>query len=706
MISTFISRKLNLPEYQINKTLDLLSQDYTVPFIARYRKEATGNLDEITIFEIQKQKKLLDELDKRKQFILNTLKEQGVLSDELKSKIQETYDTHLLEDIYLPYKKKRKTKADKARKAGLEPLAKIIMAQNHTGIKNIAKKYICKDYPGVDKVIEGALHIIAEWVNENIWVRNFLRKIFLRSAVIHSQIVLEKKEQEKAQKYSDYFDWNEPLKSCPSHRLLAILRGEKEGFLRLKLIVDKEETLSVINKKFIKRFSTTSEWIEKAVTDAYKRLLEPSVSTETINKYKEKAEKEAIKVFAENLRQLLMASPLGEKNVLAIDPGFRTGCKIAILSKTGDYLFYETIFPHPPKNQKEEAVSKLLNLIDKYKIEAIGIGNGTAARETENFVKSINFKKTVPVFSVNEAGASIYSASEVAREEFPDLDLTVRGAVSIGRRLQDPLAELVKIDPKSIGVGQYQHDVNQKLLKEELEHVVQSVVNNVGVNLNTASKYLLKYVSGIGDKLAQQIVEYRTLYGAFEARKDLLKVKGLGKKAFEQSAGFLRIKEGKNPLDATGIHPEAYFLVEKIAKKIGLSVEKIIANDQILQTINLNDFVTEKFGLPSLLDIIKELKKPGMDIRKPLENFSFDPELKNIDDLVIGKIYPALVNNITNFGCFVDLGIKENGLIHISNLSASFVKDPNDMVKLNQAVRVKVLSIDKDRKRIGLALIQ
>lgn len=705
MSSSFISRKLNLSEYQVNRTLELLAQDCTVPFIARYRKELTGNLDELTIFEIQKQKKFLDELEKRKQYILNTLEEQAVLSDELKDKIINTYDVQILEDIYLPYKKTRKTKADKARKAGLEPLAKIIMAQNHTSIEYIAKKYICEQYSTVEKVLEGATHIIAEWINENLWIRNYLRKIYLKTAVLHSKVISTKKDQEKARTYSDYFDWNESLKYCPSHRLLAMLRGEREGFLRLKLQVDREELLSVIYKKFIKNFSTTSEWIEKSIDDAYKRLLEPSVATETINYYKEKAEKEAIKVFAQNLRQLLLASPLGQKRVLAIDPGFRTGCKIAILNETGDFLFHDTIFPHPPKNKKDEAASKLLNLIDKYKIEAIGIGNGTAARETEFFVKNINLNKQVQVFSVNEAGASIYSASEVAREEFPDLDLTVRGAISIGRRLQDPLAELVKIEPKSIGVGQYQHDVNQTLLKEELEHVVESVVNSVGVNLNTAGKYLLKNVSGIGEKLAERIVEYRKMNGAFTNRNQLLKVKGLGKKAFEQSAGFLRIKNGNNPLDATGIHPEAYVLVEKMATHLGVSVNDFIGNENVLQSINPNDFVTEKFGLPSLQDIIKELKKPGMDIRKPLENFSFDPSLQTIDDLVIGKTYPAIVNNITNFGCFVDLGIKENGLIHISNLSDNFVKDPNDIVKLNQQIVVKVLSIDKERKRIGLALV-
>ena len=704
-IPQLISNELHLPQTSVENALRLLNEDATVPFIARYRKEATGSLDEVALYEIQKRKKYFEELEKRKATILKALEEQGVLTDELREKIGNTYDAVALEDIYLPYKKKRKTKAETARKNGLEPLAKIIMAQRTADVEYEAGRFLSGEVPTTEKALEGARYIIAEWVSENIWVRNYLRRVFDRSALITTKVIKGKEKEEKARKYLDYFEWKELLKHTPSHRLLAMLRAVNEEVIRLKLEVDKEIVFEKLNRRFIKNNRETATQIEMAITDAYKRLLEPSISTEILNNYKEKAELTAIKVFSENLRQLLLAPPLGEKRVLAIDPGYRTGCKVTCLDAQGDLLHHATIFPHPPQNKQQEAEAQLKLWVDKYRIEAIAIGNGTASRETERLVKSIRFDHPVQVFVVNEAGASVYSASEIAREEFPGKDVTVRGAVSIGRRLQDPLAELVKIDPKSIGVGQYQHDVNQTLLKEELDNVVESSVNQVGVNLNTASKYLLKYVSGIGDKLAERILQYRSENGQFTSREELKNIKGLGKKAFEQSAGFLRIKNGQNPLDNSAVHPESYPVVKKMAKSLGVEVEALIADKKLLRQLDLQKFVTHKIGLPTLTDILKELEKPGLDIRQELKEFSFSAELKTIDDLKIGNEYPAIVNNITNFGCFVDLGIKENGLIHISNMSDSFVSNPADIVKLHQQVRVKVLSIDVPRKRIGLELM-
>ncbi len=704
-ISQLITEKIQIPQKQVDSVLILLNGGATVPFISRYRKEATGNLDEVTVYKIQKLQKQLDELLKRQQTIIKALEEQGILTDELEAKILQTYDATALEDLYLPYKKKRKTKADIARQKGLEPLAKIIMAQRTNDLYYQAENYVNDQVETPEEALEGARHIIAEWMNENLWVRNVVRRVYKRSALIKTKVVKDKDTDDKAQTYRDYFDWEEPLSRTPSHRLLAMLRAEKEGFIRLKLEVDTDFLLDKLEKRFIKNNNETADQIELAINDAYKRLLAPSIATETINFYKEKADLTAIAVFSKNLRQLLLAPPLGEKRVLAIDPGFRTGCKVVCLDKQGNLLHHGAIFPHPPQNKSVEAMAQLKFWVDKYDIEAIGIGDGTAYRETMQFVKQIDFGKEIPVFTVNEAGASIYSASEVAREEFPDKDVTVRGAVSIGRRLQDPLAELVKIDPKSIGVGQYQHDVNQTLLKQELDNVVESVVNLVGVNVNTASRYLLRYVSGVGDKLAKNIVDYRSEHGAFQNRNELKKVKALGPKAFEQSAGFLRIKNGDNPLDDSAVHPESYPVVKQMAKSLGVSVKDLIGNKQLLQAVDLQRFVTAKTGLPTLRDIVKELEKPGLDIRQKASVFSFSPNLKTIDDVKEGAVYPGIVNNITNFGCFVNIGIKESGLVHISKMSDSFVSNPADMVQLNQQVQVKVISVDVGRKRIGLSLI-
>ena len=704
-IVQLISEKTQLPQKQVDSVLTLLNDGATVPFISRYRKEATGNLDEVAVYDIQKLQKQFDDLQKRQQTILKALEEQGVLIDELKTKILQTYDATALEDLYLPYKKKRKTKADVARQKGLEPLAKIIMAQRTNDLYGQAENFVNKDVESPEAALEGARHIIAEWVNENLWVRNVVRRAYKRSAAIKTKVVKDKDTDDKAQTYRDYFDWEEPLARTPSHRLLAMLRAEKEGFIRAKLEVDTDFLLDKLENRFIKNHNETAEQIALAINDAYIRLLAPSIATETINFYKEKADITAIAVFSKNLRQLLLTPPLGEKQVLAIDPGFRTGCKVVCLDKQGNLLHHGAIFPHPPQNNSVEAAAQLKFWVEKYKIEAIGIGDGTAYRETMQFVKQIDFVKELPVFTVNEAGASIYSASEVAREEFPDKDVTVRGAVSIGRRLQDPLAELVKIDPKSIGVGQYQHDVNQTLLKQELDNVVESAVNLVGVNVNTASRYLLRYVSGVGDKLAKNIVDYRSEHGAFQNRNELKKVKALGPKAFEQSAGFLRIKNGDNPLDDSAVHPESYPVVERMAKSLGVSVKNLIGNKQLLQNIDLQKFVSDKTGLPTLRDIVKELEKPGLDIRQKARVFSFSPDLKTIDDVKEGAVYPGIVNNITNFGCFVNIGIKESGLVHISNMSDSFVSNPADIVQLNQQVQVKVISVDIGRKRIGLSLM-
>ena len=700
----FITSQTQLPQKSVENTVKLLNEDCTIPFISRYRKELTGNLDEVQIGEIVKFKEQFEALEKRKTAILKSLEEQEVLTAELQKKIEETTDLIALEDLYLPYKKKRKTKADTARENGLEPLAKIIMAQNASDISSIAIKYVNGDVNSEEEALEGARHIIAEWINERTDIRNMLRNQMERFAVVSTKVVKKFEEDEKAQKFRDYFDWNEALNKIPSHRLLAILRATSEGFIRQKIEIDDEKALFKIEERVIKSNNAASEQMKLAIEDSYKRLLFPAISNEALSAAKEKADETAINVFAKNLKQLLLGSPLGEKRVLAIDPGFRTGCKVVCLDAQGNLQHNETIFPHPPKNDTSTAIKKISSLADAHKIEAIAIGNGTASRETEQFIKRIHFKNPVQVFVVSEAGASIYSASKIARDEFPNYDVTVRGAVSIGRRLQDPLAELVKIDAKSIGVGQYQHDVDQSKLKSSLDTSVELCVNAVGVNINTASVPLLSYVSGIGPKLAENVVNYREENGAFSSREAIKKVPRLGGKAFEQAAGFLRIKNGNNPLDDSSVHPESYDVVSKMAKDEGIKVSELIGNKALLQKINLEKYITEKIGLPTLKDIIKELEKPGLDIREEAKVFTFNQNIKTITDLREGQLLPGIVNNITNFGAFVDIGIKESGLIHVSNLSDSFVKDVNEHVHLHQQIVVKVLYVDVPRKRIQLKL--
>ncbi|WP_338356112.1 Tex family protein [Yeosuana marina] len=700
----FIASQTQLPEPSIINTVELLNSDCTIPFISRYRKERTGNLDEVQIGDIVKYKEQFEALEKRKTTILKALEEQDVLTPELKQKIESAQDITTLEDLYLPYKKGRKTKAETARKNGLEPLAKIIMSQNANDVESIAFKYVKGEVNSVEDALEGARHIISEWVNERTDVRNNIRGQLQRFAMISTKVVKTKSDDENAQKFRDYFDWSESLSRIPSHRLLAILRAEKEGFIKVKIEFDDEKALSTIEDRIIRSNNACSEQIQLAIQDAYKRLVFPVLSNEALQNAKEKADESAITVFAKNLKQLLLGSPIGEKRVLAIDPGFRTGCKVVCLDAQGQLKYNETIYPNPPKSDAIGAMKKISSLADAYKIEAIAIGNGTASRETEALIRKVHFKNDVQVFVVSEAGASIYSASKIAREEFPNYDVTVRGSVSIGRRLQDPLAELVKIDAKSIGVGQYQHDVDQTKLQKSLDMVVENCVNAVGVNINTASKPLLSYVSGIGPKLAENIFEYRNEYGAFTSRKDIKKVPRLGDKAFEQGAAFLRIKEAKNPLDNSAVHPESYGIVEKMAKDLGKSVQDLIGNKELLKMIPLKNYVSDAVGLLTLEDIIKELEKPGLDIREQAKVFTFNQNIKTINDLREGQLLPGIVNNITNFGCFVDIGIKESGLIHVSNLSDSFVKDVNEHVSLHQQIIVKVLEVDIPRKRIQLKL--
>ncbi|WP_298474510.1 Tex family protein [uncultured Maribacter sp.] len=700
----YILKRTNLPEKGIQNTIALLDEDCTIPFISRYRKERTGNLDEVQIGEIVKYKEQYNALEKRKKAILKALEEQAVLTSELQTKINAVVDLTTLEDIYLPYKKSKKTKAETARKNGLEPLAKIIMAQRNEEIEFAASRFLNNTIKNEDEALEGARHIISEWINERSDIRGQIRYQLERFAQITTKVIGTKKEDEKAQKFRDYFDWNESLSRCPSHRLLAILRAENEGYIRVKIEIDDERALSKIEDRVIKNNNACSDQISEAIKDAYKRLLLPSLSNERLKLAKEKADESAISVFAKNLKQLLLGSPLGEKRILAIDPGFRTGCKMVCLSAQGGLEHNETIYPHAPQNNSSGAIKKISSLVDAYKIEAIAIGNGTASRETEQLVKRIHFKNTIEVFVVSEAGASIYSASKIAREEFPNYDVTVRGAVSIGRRLADPLAELVKIDAKSIGVGQYQHDVDQTKLQKSLDAVVESCVNFVGVNINTASKSLLSYVSGIGPKLAENIVAYRNENGPFKSRAEIKKVPRLGGKAFEQGAAFLRIKNAKNPLDDSAIHPESYSIAEKIAKDKRVTMESLIGNKKELESVALNQYITDAIGLPTLKDIIQELEKPGLDLREKAKVFTFNQNIKSIADLREGQLLPGIVNNITNFGCFVDVGIKESGLIHVSNLSDSFVKDVNEHVSLHQQIVVKVLDVDVSRKRIQLAL--
>ncbi|MET2986623.1 Tex family protein [Aureibaculum conchae] len=703
---TYIESHINLPEKGIKNTIELLNQDCTIPFISRYRKEATGNLDEVQIGEIVKYKEQFETLEKRKLSILKSLEEQEVLTDELKQKIESAKDLTTLEDLYLPFKKKRKTKAETARKNGLEPLAKIIMGQRATDIESIARNYLNNEVSSVEDALRGARHIIAEWINERTDIRNNLRRQLERHAQLSTKVISAKKEDEKAQKFRDYFDWSESLSRCPSHRLLAILRAEKEGFIRVKIEIDNDKVLSNIENRIVRSDGESAEQIQLAIQDSYKRLLFPTLSNEILNIAKEKADDNAIQVFAKNLKQLLLGAPLGEKNILAIDPGFRTGCKVVCLNAQGGLVHNETIYPHAPQNDSIGAIKKISSLVDAYKIEAIAIGNGTASRETERLIRKIRFNKDIQVFVVSEAGASIYSASKIARDEFPNYDVTVRGAVSIGRRLADPLAELVKIDAKSIGVGQYQHDVDQTKLKNSLDTVVESCVNTIGVNINTASEPLLSYVSGIGPKLAENIVAYRDENGAFKSRNEIKKVSRLGDKAFEQGAGFLRIKNAKNPLDDSAVHPESYGIVTKMAKEVTKNVEDLIGNSDLLQKIDLQQYVSDTVGLPTLTHIISELEKPGLDPREKAKVFTFNQNIKTINDVKAGQLLPGIVNNITNFGCFVDIGIKESGLIHVSNLSDTFVKDVSEHVNLHKQIIVKVLEVDVVRKRIQLKLHQ
>ncbi|TYA74005.1 Tex family protein [Seonamhaeicola marinus] len=703
-ILDYIIRHTQLNKTSVKNTLELLNEDCTVPFISRYRKERTGNLDEVQIGAIVKFKEQFEALEKRKKAILKALEEQDVLSSELQNKIAAAQDLTTLEDIYLPYKKSRKTKAEKARQLGLEPLAKIIMSQNASDIESVAFRYVKGEIASEDQALEGARHIIAEWINERTDIRGNIRYQLERFALISTKVVKAKENEDAAQKFKDYFDWEESLSRIPSHRLLAILRAEKEGYVKLKISIDDDRALAKIEQRIIRSNNYCADQIEIAIKDAYKRLLLPSLSNEALQIAREKADDSAIAVFAKNLKQLLLGSPLGEKRVLAIDPGFRTGCKVVCLDAQGQLLYNETIYPHAPKNDSIGAMKKISSLADAYKTEAIAIGNGTASRETEALIRKIRFKNDIQVFVVSEAGASIYSASKIAREEFPNYDVTVRGAISIGRRLQDPLAELVKIDAKSIGVGQYQHDVDQSKLQKSLESVVENCVNAVGVNINTASKSLLSYVSGIGPKLAENVFNYRNENGAFTSRKDLKNVPRLGGKAFEQSAAFMRIKDAKNPLDDSSVHPERYQIVTKMAKDLGQSVNTLIGKPETLKNINLKDYCSDTVGLPTLEDIIKELEKPGLDIREQAKVFAFNQNIKTINDLREGQLLPGIVNNITNFGCFVDVGIKESGLIHVSNLSDSFVKDVNEHVHLHQQIVVQVLDIDLNRKRIQLKL--
>ena len=702
----FIAKQVATTPKNIEATVKLLNEDCTIPFISRYRKDTTGNLDEVFIEQIAKLNKEYDVIVKRKEAILKSIEEQKALTPELNKKIAESFDLQEIEDFYLPFKKKKKTKADVARENGLEPLAKIIMDQKNEDVDFLATQYLNENIINEEAALQGARDIIAEWVNENIYVRKQLRRLYERKATITAKVSKAKKEEEAAQKFNQYFDWSENLTKAASHRLLAMLRAENEGFIKLKIEVDIDEAYDLIDEIIIKNSNSSAiSHVQLAIEDSYKRLLTPAISNEALQEAKAKADANSIQVFANNLGQLLLAPPLGEKRILAIDPGFRSGCKVVCLDEKGDLLYNETIYPHAPQNETAMAMKKIKSMVNAYNIDAISIGNGTASRETEFFIKKIAFDKPVQVFIVSEAGASVYSASKIARDEFPNYDVTVRGSVSIGRRLSDPLAELVKIDPKAIGVGQYQHDVDQTKLKEELDNTVIRCVNSVGININTASKHLLSYVSGIGEKLAENIVQYRSENGPFEDRKQLKKVPRLGDKAYQQGVAFIRISNPKNPLDNSAVHPEAYGIVEKMAKDLKLSVHDLIANKEKTALIKPENYITPEIGLLTLKDIIKELEKPGLDPRKSAKVFEFDPNVKTIKDLRTGMILPGIVNNITNFGCFVDIGTKESGLVHISQLKAGFVSDVNEVVKLHQHVTVKVTEFDEDRKRIQLTMI-
>lgn len=702
VIHSLISRTLNLPLKSVENTVQLLEEGATIPFISRYRKEATGGLDEVQTGDIKTWHEKYRELEKRKEFILKTISEQEKLTPELAEKINNCWDNTDLEDLYLPFKPKRQTRAEIARKNGLEPLAKWLMTQQHDPVETKAAQFVNEQVADVEAALKGARDIIAEWVNEDANARQLIRNIFSHDATISSKVV--KGKEQEGEKYADYFDFSTPLARCPSHRILAIRRGEAEGFLRVAISPDDEKCLDRLVPRYAKKDVPAADQVEEAVTDAYRRLLKPSIETEFANLSKEKADEAAIAVFAENLRQLLLSPPLGQQRILAIDPGFRTGCKLVCLNEQGDLLHNETIYPHPPQNEFTKAAGKVVKLVSTYKIDAIAIGNGTASRETERFISNLRYEKEVKVFVVSENGASVYSASKIAREEFPEYDVTVRGAVSIGRRLSDPLAELVKIDPKSIGVGQYQHDVDQTKLKHSLDRTVESCVNLVGVNLNTASRHLLTYVSGLGESLAQNIVDWRAEKGPFRSRKELKKVPRLGVKAFEQCAGFLRITDAENPLDNSAVHPESYPIVEKMARDLHCSVKELIRNKTLISTIDINSYKTEEAGIETLNDILQELEKPGRDPRSTVQMLEFDPNIRTINDLREGMKLPGIVTNITNFGCFVDIGIKENGLVHISELADRFVSDPTEVVSLHQHVEVTVLSVDMERKRIALSL--
>lgn len=699
-----ISDLLNINIKYVDNTLELLDSGCTIPFISRYRKERTGGLDEVQITQIYELNERMKETAKRKETIIKTISEQGKLTPELEKRINECWEPEVLEDIYMPYKPKRRTRAQVARENGLEPLATIIMLQRDNAPETTARKFINENVKSEEDAIKGALDIIAENVSEDERSRSQLRNAFRRGAIITSKVIKSKADTDEAAKYSDYFDFSEPLKRCSSHRLLAMRRGEKDGILRVSISADDEECVEKLKRLFVRGYGRCSTLVGEAVADSFKRLLKPSIETEFATMSKENADGDAIAVFAENLRQLLLAAPLGQKRVMGIDPGFRTGCKVVCLDEQGNLLHHEAIFPHPPRNEQIEASTQIKEMVKKYGVEAIAIGNGTASRETDRFVKTLGLADSIQVFTVSEDGASVYSASKTAREEFPDKDVTVRGAVSIGRRLMDPLAELVKIDPKSIGVGQYQHDVDQAKLKKSLDLTVESCVNSVGVNLNTASKHLLTYVSGLGPTLAQNIIDYRTANGAFRSRSQLMKVPRLGPSAFEQSAGFLRIPDAKNPLDNTAVHPESYKIVEKMAKDCGCSVAELIKDKDKRKSIRLDRYVSEKVGMPTLTDIMAELEKPGRDPREQLEEFEFDPNVSTPDDLVEGMVLPGIVTNITNFGAFVDIGVHQDGLVHISQLADRYVSDPTQVVKLHQHVMVKVIEVDRRRNRISLSM--
>lgn len=703
--SQMIAAELKLPAHRIANTLKLLQGGATIPFISRYRKEATGGLDEVQIGDIQTRYEKLCELSKRKETVLSTIEEQGKLTPELKARISACWNATELEDIYLPFKPKRKTRAEAARAKGLEPLALLLMMQKENNLAAKVRNFVKGEVKDEEDALKGARDILAEQISEDERSRNLMRNQFQRQALIQSKVVKGKEAEEASAKYRDYFDFCEPLKKCSSHRLLALRRGESEGVLKVTIFPEDEDMCNErLQRLFVRANNECAHQVEEALTDAYKRLLKPAIETEFAALSKEKADEEAIRVFAENLRQLLLAPPLGQKRVMGIDPGFRTGCKVVCLDAQGTLLHNEAIYPHPPKSEYAQAARKIVKLVEQYKIEAIAIGNGTASRETEQFVTSQRYDREVQVFVVSEDGASIYSASKTAREEFPDYDVTVRGAVSIGRRLMDPLAELVKIDAKSIGVGQYQHDVDQTKLKASLDQTVESCVNLVGVNVNTASKHLLTYVSGLGPTLAQNIVDYRTENGPFESRRQLLKVPRMGDKAYEQCAGFLRIPQAKNPLDNSAVHPESYPIVEQMAKDLNCTVADLIKDKELRSKIDLKKYVTDTVGLPTLTDILQELDKPGRDPRQKIQIFEFDKNVRTLDDLQEGMELPGIVTNITNFGCFVDIGIKENGLVHVSQLADRFVSNPADVVRIHQHVRVKVMSIDHERKRIQLTM--